>query len=169
LVQGREPRRNWVSYYGDITERQVQNGARVIFENYTYLAKSDNKLSPKGEELADTAEFFEMSREKFIALRHWMQEISKTSRERLAQEKTLVYRLNESRDRVLAAQYVTTGEAAEIGRAVPGDLLGLDDSYGGLLVSGRYIFVSDATVQEGLKKYKADALLKGLITERLTA
>jgi hypothetical protein len=153
MVQVTEPRMSWVSYYGDITERQVQNGARVIFENYTYLAGHNDKLSPKGEELAETAEFFEMSREKFIALRHWMQEISKTNRERLAQEKTLVYTLNESRDRVLAAQYVSTGEAAEIGRAVPGDLLSLDDSYGGLLVSGRHVFVSDLTVQEGLKKY----------------
>jgi hypothetical protein len=164
-----EPRMSWVSYYGDITERQVQNGARVIFENYTYLARHDNKLSPKGEELAETAEFLEMSREKFIALRQWMQEISKTSRERMAQEKTLVYTLNESRDRVLAAQYVSTGEVAEIGRAVPGDLLSLDDSYGGLLVSGRYVFVSDLTVREGLKKYKPDALLNGLITEGLAA
>ncbi|KRR29112.1 hypothetical protein [Bradyrhizobium retamae] len=163
---------SWVSYYGDITERQVQNGARVIFENYTHLARhnNNNKLSPKGKELAETAEFLEMSREKFIALRQWMQEISKTSRERLAQEETLVYALNESRDRVLAAQYVSTGEAAEISRAVPGDLLSLDDSYGGLLVSGRYVFVSDLVVQEGLRKYEPDdALLNGLITERLAA
>jgi hypothetical protein len=54
---------SWVSYYGDITERQVQNGARVIFENYTHLARHNNKLSPKGKEFAETAEFLEMSRE----------------------------------------------------------------------------------------------------------
>jgi hypothetical protein len=120
-----------------ITERRVENNASVIFEDYTYLAKTNRKLSPKGEEIAETAEFLEMTWEKFISLRRWLQEISKKSRERLAQEKTLVYTLNEPRDRVVAAQYVSTGEAAEIGRAVPGDLLSLDDYFGGLLVQGR--------------------------------
>jgi hypothetical protein len=61
------------------------------------------------------------------------------------------------------------GDAAQTSRAVPGDLLSLDDSYGGLLVSDRYVFVSDLAVQEGLKKYEPDALLNGLITEHLAA
>lgn len=158
-----------ISLQADITERRAQNGARVIFEDYTYLAERDCKLSPKGEELAETAEFLEMTREKFIALRQWVQEISQRSRERLALEKTLIYTLNVPRDRVLAVQYVSTGEAAEIGRAVPGDLLSLDDYYGGLLVRGCYIFVSELALKEGLKKYEPESLLKGLFQERLAA
>jgi len=158
-----------VSYLDDITERRAENRASVIFENYTYLAKSDRKLSPKGEELAETAEFFEMTREKFIQVRRLIQEESRICRERLAREKTLIYTLNEPRDRVLVVQYVSTGEAAEIGRAVPGDLLSLDDYYGGLLVRGRYVFVSDLAFEEGIKKYRPEDLLNGLIEERSAA
>ena len=59
------------SSQADIIERRVQNGARVIFEDYTYYAERDCKLSPKGEELAEAAECFGMTREKLIALRQW--------------------------------------------------------------------------------------------------
>jgi hypothetical protein len=102
-------------------------------------------------------------------MRQWAQRITKECTERLAQEKTLVYTLNEPRDRVLAAHYVSTGEAAEIGRTVPGDLLSLDDYFGGFLVRGRYVFVSDSAFEEGLKKYQPEDLLNGLIAERSAA
>src|ERR1700738_268102 len=118
-----------VSFKEDITEPRVQDRALIMFEDCTYYAESDCKLSPKGEELAEMAESLGTTRQKLTALRRWAQETTKTSLERLAREKTIIYTLNEPRDRVLNAQYVSTGEAAEIGRAVPGDLLSLDDVY----------------------------------------
>ena len=69
----------------------------------------------------------------------------------------------------MAAQYVSTGEAAEIAGTVPGDLLSLDDMYGGVLVRGSHIFVSELALEEGLKRYEPEALLNGLIHERLAA
>jgi hypothetical protein len=158
-----------VSYLADITERRTENLASVVFEDYTYHAKGDCGLSPKGQELVELAEEWGTTREKLIAMRQWAQRITKECTERLAQEKTLIYTLNEPRDRVLAARYVSTGEAAEIGCAVPGDLLSLDDYFGGLLVQGRYVFVSDSTFEEGLKKYRPEDLLNGLIAERSAA
>lgn len=158
------------SLQADVIDRRIQNGARVIFEDYTYYAERDCRLSPQGEVLAELAERAGMTREELIAVRQWAQQTTKKSCERLAQEMTLVYTLNEQRDRVLAAQYVSKGEAAETTRIVlGGDLLDLDCIYGGLLVRGSYVFVSELAFEEGLKRYEPAALLNGLIEERLTA
>jgi hypothetical protein len=62
-----------------ITERSAENGARALFENYTYLAANAFRLSPKGQELAETAEEFGMTREKLIARRQWVQETNKSA------------------------------------------------------------------------------------------
>jgi hypothetical protein len=167
---GERPCMGLPSLLSDIIERRAQNGARVVFEDYTYFAANDSKLSPKGEELAETAEEFGMTREKFIALRQWVQEISKSSRERLAREMTVMYTLNEPRDRVLSVEYLTKQDAAANARTVvPGELLDLDDVYGGVMVRGTYIFVSEKAVEDGLQRYAPDDLLNGLIHERAAA
>jgi len=127
-------------------------------------------LSPKGEELAETAEEFGMTREKLIAMRRWVQRVNKECTERLAREMTVMYTLNEPRDRVLAAQYLTKHDAAEAARTVaPGDLLDLDCVYGGVMVRGIYIFVSEDAIEDGLQRYAPEDLLNGLIHERAAA
>jgi hypothetical protein len=159
-----------VSLEADIIERRVQDGARAIFENYTFYAANDSRLSPKGEELAETAEEFGMTREKLIAMRRWVQQVTKECNERLAREMTVMYTLNEPRDRVLAAQYLTKHDAAETARTVvPGDLLDLDDIYDGVLVRSTYIFVSEKAIEDGLERYEPEDLLNGLIHERAAA
>jgi hypothetical protein len=159
-----------VSLEADIVERRVQDGARIIFENYTYFAPNDSRLSPRGEELAETAEEFGTTREKFIALRQWVQKVTKECHERLAREMTVMYTLNEPRDRVLAAQYLTKHDAAAIARTVvPGELLDLDDVYGGVMVRGTYIFVSEMAIEDGLTRYQPEDLLNGLIYDRTAA
>ena len=158
------------SYLDYITERRAENGARVIFENYTYLAANGSRLSPRGEELAEIAEEFGMTREKLISLRQLVQQINKECNERLASEKTLMYTLNEARDRILGIQYLTKHDAAEAARAVvPGDLLDLDDVYGGVMVRGAFIFVSDQAAEDGLQRYTPNDLLNGIIHERAAA
>jgi hypothetical protein len=158
-----------VSYLADITERRAEHDARVIFEDFTYHARGDCRLSPKGEELAALAEEWGTSREKLIAMRQWAQRITKECEERLARELVVLFTLNEARDLVLGKQYITKGEAAEIAYTPGGDILDLDDIYGGLLVRGRYIFISETAVIDGLKRYEPDSLLNGLIHERAVA
>lgn len=159
-----------VSLEADIIERRVQDGARVVFENSPFFTPSDPGLSPKGEELVETAEEFGMTREKFIAFRRWMQRVTEECTERLAREMTLMCTLNEPRDRVLAAKYLTKHDAAEAARTVvPGELLDLDDVYGGVMVRGTYIFVSEKAIEDGLQRYTPEDLLDGLIHERAAA
>jgi hypothetical protein len=158
-----------VSLQSDIIERRVRDGARVTYEDYTYFAEQDKRLSPKGEELAESAESLGMTREKLISVRQWLQQTIEECRERLAQEMTLVYTLSEPRDRVLNAQYLTKAKAAELAPVVPGDLLDLDAMYGGLLVCGIHIFVSDLALEEGLKRYEPADLLNSLFEERRAA
>ncbi|WFU42220.1 hypothetical protein QA640_07020 [Bradyrhizobium sp. CB82] len=154
---------SWVSLQSDIIERRGRDGARVIYEDYTYFAEHDRRLSPKGEELAEIAEGLGMTREKLIAMRKWMQETTK----RLVREMATVYTLNEQLD-IVKAQHLPKSEAAELtGVVVPGELLDLDDVYGGLLVRRGYIFVSDMAREHGLKKYGPVELLNGLIDEQL--
>jgi hypothetical protein len=150
-------------------ERRVGNGARVIYEDYTYFAARDERLSPKGEELAEIADSLDMTREELIELRQWVQQTSKRCSERLAREMTFIFTLNEPRDRVLNTQYLTKGDAAKLAPVVPGDLLDLDGIFGGLIVCGSHIFVSESAVEDGLKRYGPVRLLNGLFDERLAA
>jgi hypothetical protein len=158
-----------VSLQGDIVERRVQDGARIIFENYTYLAERDRRLSPKGEELAEIAESLGITREKLISARQWIQQMNEECHERLAREMTTVYTLSEQVD-VVSAQLLSKGEAAEMtGVVTPGELLDLDDVYRSLLVRPHYIFVSESALERGLKRYGPIELLNGLIDERMAA
>ncbi len=158
------------SLQADIIDRRIENGARTTVEDYTFRAGYDYRLSPQGEALAELAEQAGMTRTKLIALRQWAQRMTKESNERLAREMTLVFTMNERRDRLLTCQYMRKGEASNTTRAVMGgDLLDLDVVYGGLLVRGVYVFVSDAAFERGLEKYGPDGLFNGLIDERLAA
>lgn len=160
---------SFVSLQSDIIDRRVRDGARIIFEDYTYFAERDRRLSPRGEELAEMAHSLGMSREKLIAIRRYVQQISKRCGERLEQEMTTVYALSEQLD-VLSAQFLSKGEAAEMtGVVMPGELLDLDDVYQGLLIRPGYIFVSETALEEGLKRYGPIEVLNGLIDERLPA
>ncbi|MDA9426251.1 hypothetical protein [Bradyrhizobium sp. CCBAU 53380] len=157
------------SYYDDILERRIENGAKILAGEHILYAIEDARLSQKGEELAEAAHAFGTTRAKMFALRKLVGQISQTCEERLAREMTLVYTLNELRDRVVAAGYMTKAEAAEMaGTVVPGELLDID-LYGGLLVRGRFVFLSEKELARGLEVYEAKALLNGLIKERLAA
>jgi hypothetical protein len=158
-----------VSYLADITERRVRDGARFVFEDYTYRAKYDRKLSPKGQELVELADEWETTREKLIAMRQWMRRVTKECNERLAREKVVLCTLNEARDQVIRKQYITKDEASRIAPVPGGDILDLEDVYGGMLVRGRYLLISESAVVEGLKKYGSDDLINGLIKERADA
>ncbi len=157
------------SHYDDILERRIENGAEILAGEHILYAIDDDRLSPKGEELAEAAQAFGTTRTKMFELRQLVAHINETCKERLSKEMTLVYTFNEPRDRVVAKGYMAKGEAAEMaGTVLPGDLLDLD-MYGGLLVRGRFVFISDKALARGLKAYGADALLNGLIKERLAA
>lgn len=158
-----------VSYLADITERRVQDGAGIIFDDYNHVAKCGHKLSPQGQELVELAEEWGTTREKLIEMRQWVKRITKTCKERLAREKVVLCTLNEARDQVLRKQYVTKGEASKIAPVCGGEILDLEAVYNGLMVRGRYLLVSESAVVEGLKKYAPDDLLNGLIKERTGA
>ncbi|KJC50003.1 hypothetical protein UB31_15150 [Bradyrhizobium sp. LTSP849] len=158
-----------VSYLADITERRVQDGAHIIFDDYNHVAKYDHKLSPQGQELVELAEEWGTTRQKLIEMRQWIKRITKACEERLALEKVVLCTLNEARDQVLRKQYMTKGEASKIAPMCGGEILDLEAAYNGLMVRGRYLLVSESAVIEGLKKYAPDDLLNGLIKERTSA
>src|SRR5713101_5405321 len=97
-----------VSLQADIIERRSENGARIIFEDQYPEGKP--KLTPQDEPaLTGRAAALGMTPAKLIALREWLQQVSKECEEALAREMTLVYKLNEQRTRVLAVHYLSKG------------------------------------------------------------
>jgi hypothetical protein len=154
-------------YREDDLDRRIENSAAILDEYQPSLTEIDRRASsPQGEStLASMAEAVRMTQAELIAMREWVQSVIKECDERLSREMTLVYRLNEQRTRVLAVKYMSKGEAAEWAKAVPpGELLGLDSVYGGMLLCDSYVFVSERTLAEGLREYaSAPALLNGLI------
>ena len=76
----------------DLYQKAARNGSVEAQRAY-------DRLSPKGEELAEIADSLDMTREKLIAFRQWAQQTTKRCNERLAQEMTVLYTLNEPRDR----------------------------------------------------------------------
>jgi hypothetical protein len=157
------------SLQADIVDRRSQNGARLIFEDQYPHGHSKPNLQGDST-LTAAAEALGMTPAKLIALRKWVTRVTKECNERLSREMTLVYTLNEQRTRVLAVKYMPKGEAAEMAKVVPGgELLDLDHLYGGMLVRCGYVFVSEALLREGLRKYAPPALLNGLIEERRAA
>lgn len=158
-----------VSFRGDVVDRRIEHAARITVDDYVQYVKLDHRLSPKGEELEEMARDLGMTRAGLIELRKWAQQVTRTSKERLAREMTLLYTLNAKRDRILGAQYLIKAAAADVASVVPGDLLDLDEIYGGLMVQGVYVLVSDQTLARGLRKYRPEALLGGLIAERAAA
>jgi hypothetical protein len=100
---------------------------------------------------------------ELTSFRKLLQRVEKECEERLSREMTLVYALNEPRTLVLAAHYLSKGEAAEMTK-VPGVfLLDLDHVYGGVLVRNDCVFVSEQMLAEGLRKYQPAALGRGAL------
>lgn len=78
---------------------------------------------------------------------------------------TLVYRLSEDYTLAKTVGYLTKGEAEKITGVCGGEILDLDDVYGGFLVRNRYIFISESAAVRGIKRYGSD-LINGLLDER---
>jgi hypothetical protein len=166
--RSKEADMGWVSFQADIIERRVRDEARIIFEdqyplqNFTVNVQADSELTSAAQALG-------MTPEKLIALREWVQRVGKENKERLLRETTLVYTLNEHRTRVLAVEFISKEEAAAKYVVAGGDLLDLDCIYRGVLVRGRYIFVSESAAAQGLSRYEPTELLNGLIEEQCAA
>lgn len=155
-----------ISLLDDILDRRIENGALITVEGYARRASADNRLSPEGEKLAEIADSLDMTRHELINMRKWFRKITNECNKRLQEEKTALFTLNESRDRVIGFQLVTKAEAASSTVIVPGTLLDLDTLFGGLLVQGVHIYISEEVFDQGLQKY-GSGVLKGLIDERL--
>jgi hypothetical protein len=63
------------------------------------------------------------------------------------------------------SRYLTKGEAAELSGAPWGHILDLENIYGGLLLRGSYLFISEETVSDGLRRYGSDFTLSLLIDD----
>jgi|ERR1700730_10574997 hypothetical protein len=153
----------WGSKRGDDLERRIENGAGVLDEYQPSFTQGDWRTS-QGVTLGLPAEL--------IAAGELISLLNKECAERLSREMTLVYTLNEQRTRVLAHRSLSKGEAVEMTQAVMGgELLDLDCGYRGMLLRERYIFVSERTAVEGLRKHGPEpvALLNGMLAERLAA
>lgn len=145
----------------EIIERRGRNGARIVYEYQYPHGNADDTRS---------ANPFGYTPEKMAELRAFVRKVTQECEERLSKEMTLVYKLNDERTCAFPLGYMTKGEAA--GKApvvLGGELLDLDNMYGGLLVRHGYIFVSDAKLEHGLRRYPRESLLSGLIDEKLAA
>ncbi len=153
-----------VSLQADINDRQLENGARIVFEYQRPSGdRSNARFDPR---LIASARSLDMEPEELFDLRRWLRRMTKESTERLLREMAAVYTLNEPRDIVLKTEYLTMMQVSKRYPIPGGDLLSLDDSYGGLLVSGRYIYVSEAAIADALNRYAPGDLLNGMIKER---
>ncbi|MCA1396113.1 hypothetical protein [Bradyrhizobium sp. BRP56] len=153
-----------VSLQADINDRQLENGARIVFEyQHPFGDRSNARFDPQ---LIASARSLDMEPEELFDLRRWFRRVTKESTQRLLREMAAVYTLNEPRDIVLKTEYLTMMQVSERYPIPGGDLLSLDDSYCGLLLSGRYIYVSEAAIADALNRYAPADLLNGMIEER---
>jgi len=155
-----------VSLDADIVDRRSESGARVIYE-YQQTSISHAQLDPQASKIASMAKSLGMTPAELIEFRQWVRRVTKECDERLANEMTVVYTLNKQRTRILKVEYVTKAEATEVAPVAGGELLDLDQIFGGVLVRGCYVFVSDQALEDGLTRYRPHELLDGLISERL--
>jgi hypothetical protein len=148
-------------YFEDIALRRCEDGARIVYE-YQHPQPAPSYSQPWGS--------LGLSPEKLADLRNWVQRVNKECEERLAREMVLHYEFNKERTTVVAAQYVTKGDAAKAAFVPGGELLDLDVLYGGALVLGRHIFISEAAFERCLLRHGSDlttsALFDDLFAER---
>lgn len=114
---------------------------------------------------------FNMKPEKLREFRLWIQKTIKECDERLAREKVALYKLNEQRTFMKPVGYMTKGEAINVARgAIGGELLDLDNVYGGMFVRADHLFISENKLVDGLRRYGSDVepgvLISRLIDER---
>jgi hypothetical protein len=105
-----------------------------------------------GYNLSAVAETIGTTPARVMALRAWVERVTKECAERLACEMIVVCK-REAQRTVVQVKYMSKGEAAEI---VPdfcgGDLLDLDDLYGGTLWCDGYMLLSERKFAEILRK-----------------
>jgi len=159
-----------VSLQADINERRLENDAIIVFEDQ-YAARKRQSAARFDPQLIAAAKSMDMTPEELFDLRRWIRRVTKECKERLAREMTLVYTLNEPRDRVLEVELTSKMKAADKYPIPGGDLLDLEGIYGGVLVRGQRIYVSQAAFEQAATRYENDpvAILNGLIAERCAA
>jgi hypothetical protein len=157
-----------VSLQADINDRRLENGAAIVFEDQ-YPARKRQAAAQFDPKLTAQLKFLDMTPDELIELRKWARCVVKKSTERLLREMTLVYTLNEPRDRVTGVEFISKMQAADKYPIAGGELLDLDCIYGGLLVRARNVYVSETAVADALDRYEPAHLLNGLIGERHAA
>jgi hypothetical protein len=171
---------NTVIHTGRGTEGDLVRGAFVHQLEATYAQREfDEQREAERKNILERIEQADREqRERLAAARgqrknpsddfSLIREIFKECEERLSREKLLVYKLNEQRTRVESFNYLYKREAVEKTKvAMGGDLLDLDCEFSGMIMCEDYIFVSEETAVEALRKYEPEpvALLNGLLAE----
>jgi hypothetical protein len=155
----------------DIAERQLEHGARGYISPFIFPTPTYASARPSDPDEA-TARKWNMTPEKLREFRVWVLKTMKEYEERLAREKVLVLKLNEQRTVMTLVGYMAKDEAVKkvAISVIGGELLNLDDTYGGMLVRVGYFFISEKKLLKGLERHgpdlKLDALIDHLIAER---
>lgn len=156
----------FISLDDDIRERRIENKALLIEEALRYRAAADNRLSPAGEDARERADALGMSRSEFIRMRDCFHRITAESNARLASESAYVFTLDRELTKLLKVVHVTKLQASEMAHLVPGDVLDIDNSYGGLMVQRNFVVASESFVLSVLDRFGPTNLLNNLFRER---
>jgi hypothetical protein len=126
-------------------------------------------LAPSDPDEA-TARKLGMTPEKLREVRAWVQKTTKECNERLAREKVLVFKLNEQRTLMTTIGYMTKDEASKVAWIAGGELLDLDDLYGGMFVRADHFFISENKLLDAERRYgsglELGVLIDYLLSER---
>jgi hypothetical protein len=151
-------------HHEEIFERRCANGARILSE----YQHPQGRYRPPEKCLERPIRAFP-TRDDMIAacetIRQVFQKNKQKYQQRLAQETTFLLKFNADGIGLSESRYLTKGEAAELSGAPWGHILDLENIYGGLLLRGSYLFISEETVSDGLRRYGSDFTLSLLIDD----
>ncbi len=126
-------------HHEEIGERRRENNARIIDE-FDY---------PRAT--SQSAEWAAIPHGEVIRLRLWVQRVNRECEERLSREMLVVYKLNKQRTILTPLGYMPKAEAVKTARWVAGgELLDLDDLYGGIFIRADHLFISETKFLQGL-------------------
>jgi hypothetical protein len=106
-----------------------------------------------------------MSPETVRQLKELIARESKVWTKRLESEMVLAYRANKERTVATNVGFITKAEAVKTTGAPFGWLLDLDSIWGGSLVFGDHLYISEAKLAQSVQRYGADEFFNGILNE----
>jgi hypothetical protein len=154
------------SLLADIIERRCADGARVISEYQPSLrGRWPVDPRPKGERPMQQSPTKEEWMRAWGIILQVVQKHEQRYQLRLAEEMTFFFKFNADRTELSDGKYLTKGEASQLTGAPWGQILDLEQMFGGVLVWGSYLFIAEAKVMDAFRRYGSDLTLSHMIND----